>query len=92
MYLEQPLIFCARCCYHNIVHSSTQVQQYTQNKNRLPYGRLFTQVATFTDVFNILRAGYFHYCIIRDIKPHEQNQTIFAIFMCGQLMKVPVRK
>ena len=43
----------------------------------IPYSRLFTQVATFVDVFNVQRAGYFSYCIIHII-PHEQHQTILA--------------
>ena len=47
------------------------------------------RVATFADA---LRAGYFHYCIIRDIKPHERHQTIFATFTHGRLIKVPARK
>ena len=48
------------------------------------------QVANFADVFNIARVGYFHCCIIRDIKPHERHQTIFATFTHGCLMiKVP---
>ena len=60
--------------------------------NVLLYSRLFTQVATFTDAFNVPQAGYFHYCIIRNIKPHERQQTIFAMFTHRSLFKVPLCK
>ena len=47
------------------------------------------QVATFVDVFNVPRAGYFHCCIIRHIKSYEWHQRIFATFTRGRLIKVP---
>ena len=50
------------------------------------YSGLFMRVATFVGVFNVPQAGYFHCCIIHDIKPHERHQIIFAMFMCGRLM------
>ena len=33
-------------------------------------------VETFADALNVPRAGYFHCCIIHDIKPHERHQTM----------------
>ena len=60
--------------------------------SHIPYSGLFMQVATFTDVFNVPRAVYFHCCIIHDIKLREWHQTIFAMFTRGRLIKVPVRK
>ena len=56
-------------CIHVEVHEMPH-DQLTGFQYLLPgrYSGLFTWVATFTDAFNVPQAGYFHYCIICDIK------------------------
>ena len=53
---------------HTLTHARTHThtrahKQYAakvERQNRVPYSRLFTWGATFADVFNLPRAGYFH--------------------------------
>ena len=45
------------------------------------------RVATFADAFNIPRAGYFHGCIIRGIKPHERHQLYLQGLCAGAFLK-----